>query len=139
LTIDCYADRSFGARIDPTPLPDIVMSQDDYDFPFDFWAKLAAEDPAAFEEARRLMIDSLIESAPAERQPRLRGLQWQIDQVRARTSSPLGACVKISNMMWHRVLGPDGLVEHLEQLVSGASPAREPATAAPVIPLRPPH
>ncbi|MCC7120453.1 MAG: DUF3135 domain-containing protein [Gammaproteobacteria bacterium] len=115
------------------------MSQDDYDFPFDFWAKLAAEDPAAFEEARRLMIDSLIESAPAERQPRLRGLQWQIDQVRARTSSPLGACVKISNMMWHRVLGPDGLVEHLEQLVSGASPAREPATAAPVIPLRPPH
>ncbi|HMM76728.1 MAG TPA: DUF3135 domain-containing protein [Gammaproteobacteria bacterium] len=115
------------------------MSQDDYEFPFDFWAKLAAEDPASFEEARQLMIDSLIESAPPERQPRLRGLQWQIDQVRARTPHPMGACVKISNMMWDKLLGADGLVEHLERLGSGQPANRETRPPASVIPLRPPH
>ncbi|MGE3771611.1 MAG: DUF3135 domain-containing protein [Gammaproteobacteria bacterium] len=115
------------------------MSQDDYEFPFDFWAKLAIDDPASFEEARQLMIDSLIESAPPERQPRLRGLQWQIDQLRARTPNPLGACVKISTMMWDKVLGPDGLVDHLEQLGRGEPAARESRPPAAVISLRPPH
>lgn len=114
------------------------MSHDDYEFPFDFWATLAADDPGSFEEARRLMIDSLIESAPPQVQPRLRGLQWQVDQVRTRTPSPLGACVKISSMMWQKVLGPDGLVEHLEQLGNGESPPREAPRSASILPLRRP-
>jgi len=115
------------------------MSQDDYEFPFDFWARLAVDDPASFEEARQLMIDSLIESAPAERQPRLRGLQWQVDQLRARTPNPLGACVKISNMMWDRVLGQGGLVEHLDRLGKDEAQAPAARAPAPVVPLRPPH
>lgn len=115
------------------------MSHDDYEFPFDFWAKLATDDPSGFEEARRLMIESLIESAPPERQPRLRGLQWQIDQVRARSANPMGACLKISSMMWDRVLGPDGLVEHLEHLGSGQPAAPRTPPSAAVITLRPKH
>lgn len=116
-----------------------MNNHDDYEFPFDYWASLAADDPASFEEARRLMIESLIESAPAERQPRLRGLQWQIDQVRALTPSPLGACMKMSNMMWDKVLGAGGLVEHLEELGSGEPTARAEPVSGKIIPLRPPH
>lgn len=111
------------------------MTRDtDGEFPFDFWAKLAQQDPGAFEEARRLMVESLIESAPARVQPRLKGLQWQIDHVRRRAPTPLSACLKISNMMWNNVLGEDGLSEHLQSLSGGRPlPARPPAT---VLPLR---
>jgi len=137
LTIDCYADRVFGARIGSTSLPGTAMNNDDHEFPFDFWAKLAVDDPGSFEEARQLMIESLIDAAPPERQPRLRGLQWQIDQARARSSNPLSACMKISSMMWDKVLGADGLVEHLEQLDKN-EPLERP-TSATVTPLRPPH
>jgi hypothetical protein len=114
------------------------MSQDEYEFPFEYWANLAADDPQSFEEARQLMIDSLIESAPEPQQTRLRGLQWQIDQVRARTPNPMGACVKISGMMWQKVLGPNGLVEHLEALGNGESVPREAPRGAKIIPLRRP-
>lgn len=111
------------------------MSMDtDGEFPFDFWARLAQQDPGAFEEARRLMVESLIESAPARVQPRLKGLQWQIDQVRRRAPNPLSACLKLSNMMWNNVLGEDGLSENLQSLSGGRQrPTRPEAT---VLPLR---
>jgi len=112
------------------------MNGDAADFPFDDWARLASEDPASFETARRLMIDSLIEAAPTPLQARLRGLQWQIDQVRAMTPTPLGACAKISNLMWEKLLGPEGLVEQLERLDSGESSPDKTAASAQVIPLR---
>jgi hypothetical protein len=112
------------------------MNGDAADFPFDDWARLASEDPASFETARRLMIDSLIEAAPTPLQARLRGLQWQIDQVRAMTPTPLGACAKISNLMWEKLLGPEGLVEQLERLGSGESSPDKTAASAQVIPLR---
>jgi len=115
------------------------MNGDEADFPFDDWARLASEDPDSFETARRLMIDSLIEAAPAPVQARLRGLQWQIDQVRTMTPTPLGACAKISNLMWQKLLGPDGLVEQLERLGSGESPPRQTQASAQVIPLRRPQ
>lgn len=104
------------------------MATENSEFPFDFWANLAQSDPSAFEEARKLMLDSLIESAPAHVQTRLKGLQWQIENVRSRASSPLGACVKISNMMWTTVLGEDGLAAHLRSLSEGER--------APVIPKK---
>jgi len=109
------------------------------EFPFDDWMRLAAEDPDSFEKARRLMIDSLIEAAPLPAQPRLRGLQWQVDQARTLTRNPLGACVRISNLMWQKLLGPDGLVEQLERLGSGEpTPCEGPETAQ-IIPLRRPQ
>lgn len=102
------------------------MSSDESEFPFDFWARLAENDPATFEEARRLVIDSMIESAPERNRPRLRGLQWQIDAVRDRAGSPLGACVRLSGMMWQTLLGEQGLVDHMRQLAEGL-PGEPPA------------
>ena len=107
----------------------------DDDFRFEEWASLARHDPRAFESARRQVLQSLIESAPLTQRRRLEGLQWQIDRERDRADNPMAACIKISSMMWDKVLGEDGLVDNLEQL-SGAKPVREqPTRQAAVLPF----
>ena len=80
---------------------------------FDHWAHLAVADPDAFEARRSRLIEAFISSVPAERQPRLRGLQWRIDQVRRTARTPLASCIRISRMMWDSVLGAGGLHEVL--------------------------
>lgn len=101
---------------------------------FDRWAKLAADDPASFEAARRLMIESLIESAPEAARRRLRGLQWRVDQVRAQAPSPMSACLRISNLMWDSVLGEAGLLHRLER---PTEPRREDAQGATLLTFPP--
>ena len=93
-------------------------------FAFDHWASLARHDPRAFEEARRALLQSLIASAPLTHRRRLAGLQWQIDRERERSDNPMASCIKVSNMMWDKVLGEGGLVDNLEQL-SGVKPISE--------------
>lgn len=111
------------------------MSEKDVQFDFEYWAALAEGDPRAFEQARKDVLSSVIEAAPADSQRRLNGLQWQIDQARDRAETPMAACLKISGMMWDTVLGEDGLVERLEEL-SGRRPAKvRPIRAATVLPL----
>ncbi|MBA1146730.1 DUF3135 domain-containing protein [Ectothiorhodospiraceae bacterium WFHF3C12] len=85
-------------------------------FDFDEWSRLAREDPSGFEACRSRAIEDLISQAPGHRQARLRGLQWQIDQVRATSGTPLAACLRISNMMWESVTGSDGLIARMEAL-----------------------
>jgi len=114
------------------------MHHEEGEFPFEFWARLAREDPGAFEDARKLMIDSLIEAAPAAVQPRLRGLQWQIEHIRNRAPTPLSACLKISDMMWTNVLGEDGLAARLTDLGEGTLVATPARPAADVLPFRRP-
>ena len=99
------------------------MNHDNNDeaFAFDHWASLARHDPRAFEAARRDLLQSLIESVPLTQRRRLEGLQWQIDCARERTDNPMASCIKVSNMMWDKVLGEGGLVDNLEQL-SGVKP-----------------
>lgn len=80
---------------------------------FDFLTGLAKSDPHQFELLRKATIEAFIADLPDERQARLLRLQWRIDQVR-RTHSPMGACVKISSMMWDHLLGPRGLVGLLQ-------------------------
>ena len=82
---------------------------------FEHWSALAKSDPQAFETARRELIESVILSAPTDIQPRLRGLQWQIDRLRE-LHHPLGACVKISSLMWHQVVGENGLLANVQRL-----------------------
>jgi hypothetical protein len=82
-------------------------------FDFDQWSSLAANDPDAFERRRAALLDALISRAPTHRQASLRRLQWRIDAERQRSGSDLGACLKLSEMMWERVLGPTGLLEAL--------------------------
>jgi len=67
---------------------------------FDHWSEVARTDPDMFETMRSEVIAACIDSAPRDRQQRLRGLQWQIDCLRAQSSNPLSACIKISRMMW---------------------------------------
>ena len=68
--------------------------------PFDELVKLALEDPAAFERLRQEHIEALISAAPEHTQRRLKGLQFQIDMIRRKNKSPMGACITISKMMY---------------------------------------
>ncbi len=61
------------------------------------WAK---NDPTTFEARREEYIESFLTSVPAEKQTRLRGLQWQIDQTRQLARTPMASCIAISRMMW---------------------------------------
>ena len=70
------------------------------DFDFDDWVKIAREDPEGFELRRREAIEALIDSAPAEQQARLRGLQFRIDLERSRSTTALSACIRLNRLMW---------------------------------------
>ncbi len=67
---------------------------------FDRWAEIAQTDPETFEAMRAEIISVCIDNAPRDRQQRMRGLQWQIDCLRAQSDNPLSTCLKISRMMW---------------------------------------
>lgn len=67
---------------------------------FDEMLALAKTDPASFEAKREEYIESFLTSVPADKQTRLRGLQWQIDQTRQLAHTPMASCIAISNMMW---------------------------------------
>lgn len=86
---------------------------------FDLWVNAAAEDPAAFERMRRQEIARVIARAPAAQRERLRRLQWRVDLERSRSDNPLGACVRISRMMWNSFSGEGGLLELLGTLRRG--------------------
>jgi len=80
-------------------------------FDFDTWADLAKRDPAAFEEARRLVVERLI--AACRDQERLRRLQWRIDAERHRAKTPLKACLRLSSMMWETFADLRGALNRL--------------------------
>ncbi len=77
------------------------LNQSDFNaFNFDEWAALAKGDPDAFELRRTQCLREAITRAPNHAKRRLEGLQFQIDMIRRRAKHPLGACIKISNMMF---------------------------------------
>ncbi len=82
-------------------------------FNFDEWAALAKTDPAAFAQHRADVIAAEIASAPLERQPQLRRLQWRIDMERQRCSNPMHACIHLFNKMWDSVYSERGLLNAL--------------------------
>jgi uncharacterized protein DUF3135 len=86
------------------------------EFNFDEWAKLAKENPDAYEDMRQKMIQEVIDSTSPEVKRRMEGLQWKIDQIRSTSTNPMASCLKISQMMWDNVLGEDGLLENMRQL-----------------------
>ena len=82
---------------------------------FEHLSKLASQDPDGFEAVRHEMIEELIDSASERCRRRLRGLQWQIDQVRVHSTNPMAACVSLSNMMWESFAGEEGLADTLNR------------------------
>ncbi len=102
------------------------IEQDRKPFDFDYWCKLAKDDPQRFEAERREAIEEVIAKAPsAETQERLTKLQWRVDMERRRSKNPTHSCVQIYNMMWKRVYGKDGLLESLNALVDGNTAAHQ--------------
>ena len=67
-------------------------------------ARLARDDPPAYEALRRELIENFIASAPARLKPRLMGIQFRIDHVRRLSRSPLGATVRVYELMWKSFL-----------------------------------
>ena len=106
---------------------------------FQQWVEMAENDPELFERLRQNAINDVIEKAPIGQRQRLRSLQWRIDQERSRSKSPLGACIRISRMMWESLAGRGGLLENLSRIKDspfsqGAS--LSPAAKAEVLPFR---
>ncbi|BFM11647.1 DUF3135 domain-containing protein [Simiduia litorea] len=66
---------------------------------FDQLLRLAERQPEALERLRTELINAFINKSQGDTKRRLRGLQFQIDAQRQLHKSPLGACIKISNMM----------------------------------------
>ena len=90
---------------------------------FDVLVEMARNDPKGLETLRRSLTDAVIEAASTEpRRKRLQGLQFRVDMERQRASSPLGATIRISEMMCKSLaelhksmvepyVGPDGRKE----------------------------
>lgn len=74
-------------------------------FDFDEWAQLAKQDKVAFEDKRGAFLKQLIESWASNDHdlPRLNGLQFQINMIRRKHKSPMGACIAISEMMMDKL------------------------------------
>lgn len=98
---------------------------------FDRLKELAARDPEAFEALRRRSIEEMLARVPADRRERLRGLQWRIEQARARAPNPLAACVTLSRMMWDSVYGEHGLLATLQGFPHERNRPRAPVVEFP--------
>lgn len=102
-----------------SPLPD-----------FDTLMEIAQKDPDALEEFRRNAVEAIILAAPKASHQRLRGLQFQIDSQRQLHSSPMGCCLKLSEMMHDSF-------NHLHSLL--AQLAKTDGKHPPPLPLRLTH
>lgn len=83
-------------------------------------ARLAREDPEAFERVRRELLEALIGRAPERIKGRLLGLQFRIDQVRTLAHTPLNATIRVSEMMWKSFLALS------DELAGRPGPRRQP-------------
>ena len=106
-------------------------------FNFDEWMKLAKEDPEAFEKQRLETIQNVISKSTGSSKNRLEGLQWQIEQMRKTSKTPMATCLNISKMMWENVQGEDGLVETLNQLTGKTPIKAKPVKLAEVLQINP--
>lgn len=79
----------------------MTKSKNSFQFNFEEWAKLAEHDPDRFEARRARTLSEAIERVPEDRQLMLRRLQWKVDRVRELKTTPLAACIAITDMMWN--------------------------------------
>ncbi len=66
---------------------------------FDKLLEMARQRPDELEALREQMVENVISSARTEYRHRLRGLQFRIDMTRAKSKTPLAACLRISELM----------------------------------------
>jgi len=89
---------------------------------FDEMLVLAKTDLATFEAKRAEYIESFLNSVPTEKQTRLRGLQWKIDQTRQLARTPMASCIAISRMMWDSLLQLRSQQREMVELTTEQSP-----------------
>lgn len=70
-------------------------------------AKLANDDPSAFEALRSELIENFIIQAPERIQLRLRQIQFRLDGIRRLSRSPLATLLKFQGLMWDSFLQMD--------------------------------
>lgn len=95
---------------------------------FDEMRALAERDPVAFEQRRQELIAAAISRVSKQRQRRMLGLQWRIEQARRQAPTPLAACILLSNMMWESFAGERGLQSLLMH-----GPSFSPRTSASIL------
>lgn len=103
-------------------LPLVVPSHEDL-------SRLARDDPPAFEELRRKLIDNLIDNAAEMTKPRLRGIQFQVDCLRRLSRSALGSTVRIYELMWKSFLELNYSCQDFAHLEYRLSAGKYPALA----------
>ncbi|MDH3761877.1 MAG: DUF3135 domain-containing protein [Gammaproteobacteria bacterium] len=81
--------------------PEIVQDFPDNleDLSFDEWCDLHQSDPRRFDIYRLKVLNDLIDSAPEESKPRLRGLMFRMEGESRRCKSQLGYNLRLSSMM----------------------------------------
>ncbi len=104
-------------------------------FDFDYWRRLAEEDPESFEDHRSRAINSVIGSSPALMRRRLRGLQWRIDMEIRRSKNAMDSCLRINRMMMDSVHARGGLIESVRDLTEAGDYRSYPVSHAVVIPF----
>ncbi|MGB5440149.1 MAG: DUF3135 domain-containing protein [Gammaproteobacteria bacterium] len=102
---------------------------------FDYWATLARRDPESFETERACVIETAIRQASPQNQPRLRCLQWKLDQIRRLSSTPMVASLLMNRMLWQAVAGRHGLVERLNYLQTPQNLEQLPGNSAEILPF----
>jgi len=75
-------------------------------FNFEYWMQLQRSDPDMFEIERQRIIDHFIESTGHTNNRKLHGLQFKIDAERSRSTNPLGACIRLNQMLLDHVFNP---------------------------------
>ena len=114
---------------DATSTPPTADRDRRLDYDFDYLKRLAEESPESFEHVRERMIDAIIADAPESSRRRLRGIQWQLDMVREKSTNPMNSCVEMSQLMWEKVAGRDGLLDQMYKL---SAPVEESAENPPI-------
>jgi len=73
-------------------------------FDFDYWRRLAKENPDVFETMRKREIDGYISTlGDSSTQDRMSKLQWRIEMERKRSKNPMDSAIRIYDMMWESV------------------------------------
>ena len=108
-----------------------------YGFDFDRWSKLAKDNPQAFEEQRKAIIDEYISDVPnAVQRDRLERLQWRVEKERELAKSPMDATIRIYDMMWDSLGRNLDALQDLADLLKGNSIGVTAKAEASILPFR---
>ncbi len=127
-----------SSKDDPEIASDVPDNLEDYSF--DEWCALHESDPQRFDAYRLKMLNDLIDAAPEDSKPRLRGLMFKMEGEARRSRSQLGYNLRLSSMMMEML---DEMREQLYLLctadVNDLEDSLAPARSAEIIPFSPPE